>query len=67
VQEHDMDRFNLRSLNDVEVKKQYEVKISNRYVTLKNLMMMMMMMMMWTSMGLGKVLEKILKLHSQTV
>jgi len=63
-----MDRFNLRSLNDVEVKKQYEVKISNRYVTLKNLMMMMMMMMMmWTSIGLGKVLEKILKLQPQRV
>jgi hypothetical protein len=32
-----MERFNLKKLNDVEVKKQYQVKISNRFATLENL------------------------------
>jgi hypothetical protein len=32
-----MDTFNLRKLNVVEVKEQYQVKISNRFAALKNL------------------------------
>jgi hypothetical protein len=32
-----MERFNLRKLNDVEVKEQYQVKISNKFVVLENL------------------------------
>jgi hypothetical protein len=32
-----MERFNLKNLNDVEVKEQYQVKISNRFATSKNL------------------------------
>jgi hypothetical protein len=30
-----MERFNLRSLNDVEVKEQYQVKISNMFAALE--------------------------------
>jgi hypothetical protein len=32
-----MERFNLKELNDMEVKEQYQVKISNRFAALKNL------------------------------
>jgi len=31
-----MERFNLQKLNDVEVKEQYQVKISNMFATLEN-------------------------------
>jgi len=31
-----MERFNLKKLNDVEVKEQYQVKISNRFSALEN-------------------------------
>jgi hypothetical protein len=33
----DMVRVNLKKLNDVEVKEEYHVKISNRFVVLENL------------------------------
>jgi hypothetical protein len=33
----DMDRFNLRKQNNVHVKEQYQVKISNRFAALENL------------------------------
>jgi len=56
VQKFNIGRFNLKKLNDEEVKEQYEVKISNRFAAMENLMMMMMM---WTSIGLGKVSERI--------
>jgi hypothetical protein len=32
-----MERFNLKKLNDVEVKELHQDKISNRYAALKNL------------------------------
>jgi hypothetical protein len=32
-----MQRFNLNKLNNVEVKKQYQVKISNRFTALENM------------------------------
>jgi len=32
-----MKRVNLKKLNDVEVKEQYQVKISNRFAALENL------------------------------
>jgi len=32
-----VERFNLRKQNDVEVKEQYQVKISNRFAALENL------------------------------
>ena len=32
-----MDRFNLRKLSDLEVRKQYQIKISNRFAALENL------------------------------
>ena len=32
-----MDKFNLRKLSELDVIKQYQIKISNRFVTLENL------------------------------
>jgi hypothetical protein len=32
-----MERFNLKLVNDMEVKEQYQVKISNRFVAFENL------------------------------
>jgi predicted rRNA methylase YqxC with S4 and FtsJ domains len=31
------ERFNLRKLNELEVRKQYQIKISNSFASLKNL------------------------------
>jgi hypothetical protein len=33
----DMKRFDLRKLNDAEVKEQYQVKITNRFAALENI------------------------------
>jgi hypothetical protein len=33
----DLERFDLRNLNDVDVKEKYQVEISNRFVALENL------------------------------
>ena len=32
-----MERFNLKKLNELEVRKQYQIKISNRFTALDNL------------------------------
>ena len=32
-----MERFNLRKLNELEVTKEYQIKISNRFAALENL------------------------------
>jgi len=32
-----VERFHLRKLNELEVRKQYQIKISNRFAALKNL------------------------------
>ena len=37
AQRFDGERFNLRKLNELEVKKQYQIKISNRFAALENL------------------------------
>jgi hypothetical protein len=37
VQKFDVERFNLKTLNDVELKEQYEIKISNRFPALEKL------------------------------
>jgi hypothetical protein len=37
AQKFDMERFNLKKLNDDDVKEQYQVKISNRFAGLENL------------------------------
>jgi hypothetical protein len=47
-----MERFNLKKVNGVEVKEQYQIKISTRFAALENIMM-------WISIGCGKVLERI--------
>jgi hypothetical protein len=47
-----MDAYNVKKLNDVVVREQYQVKNWNRFRSLENLIMMMMMM--WISVGLEK-------------
>ena len=37
AQRFDRQRFNLRKLNELEVRKQYEIEITNRYAALENL------------------------------
>jgi hypothetical protein len=37
VQKFDVERFNLRKLDELEVRKQYVMKISNRFAALENL------------------------------
>ena len=32
-----MERFNLRNLNELEVRKQYPIKVSNKFAALENL------------------------------
>jgi hypothetical protein len=32
-----VERFNLRKLNELEIRKQYQIKISNKFVDLENL------------------------------
>jgi hypothetical protein len=36
-QKFDLERFDLKKLNDVEVKEKYQVEISNRFAALENL------------------------------
>jgi len=37
AQKFDVERFNLRKLNELEVRKQYHIKISNGFAALENL------------------------------
>jgi hypothetical protein len=37
TQKLDGERFNLRKLNEMEVRKQYQIEISNRFAALENL------------------------------
>jgi hypothetical protein len=37
AQKFDVERFNLKKLSEVEVRKQYQIKISHRFAALKNL------------------------------
>ena len=37
VQKFDVERFNLRKLDELDGRKQYEIKISNRFTALENL------------------------------
>jgi len=37
TQKFDMERFNLRKLNELEVRKQYQIEILTRYAALENL------------------------------
>ena len=37
AQKFDGDRFNLRKLNELEVKKKYQIEITNRFAALENL------------------------------
>jgi hypothetical protein len=36
AQKFDVERFNLRKLNDLEFRKQYQIEITNRYAALEN-------------------------------
>jgi hypothetical protein len=53
-------RFNLRKLNDLEVKKQYQIEITNRFAALENVSED-------EDIGLGRALKKISKLQIQKV
>jgi len=37
AQKFDLERFNLKKLNELEIKKQYQINISNRFAALENL------------------------------
>jgi hypothetical protein len=37
AQKFDVENFNLRKLNELEVRKEYQIKISNRFAGLENL------------------------------
>ena len=37
AQTFDRERFNFRKLNELEVRKQYQIKISNKFAALENL------------------------------
>jgi len=37
AQKFDVERFNFRELNELEVRKQYQIEITNRFATLENL------------------------------
>jgi hypothetical protein len=37
AQKYDVDRFNLRKLSELEIRKQYQIKIINRFGALENL------------------------------
>jgi len=37
IKKFDVERFNLRTLNELEVRKQYQIEISNRFAALDNL------------------------------
>jgi hypothetical protein len=50
----DMDRFNVKNLNEGEVKEQYQVTIKNRFSALENLARIM-----GTLIGHGTLLERI--------
>jgi hypothetical protein len=54
VHKMDMDRFNLKKLNEGEVKEQYQVTIKNRFSALENLESIM-----GTLTGHGTLLERI--------
>ena len=43
----DVERFNLRKLNELEVRKQYHIMISNRFATLENLTLILLMWRIW--------------------
>jgi hypothetical protein len=36
AQNFDGERFNLKKLNELEIRKQYQIKISNRFAALEN-------------------------------
>jgi len=37
AQKYDVERFNIRKLIELEVRKQYQIKISNRFAALENI------------------------------
>jgi hypothetical protein len=53
AQKFNMRRFDLRKLNDEEVKEEYQVKIST------GLQLCRTWLILWISIGLGKILERI--------
>ena len=60
AQKSDGGRFNLRKLNDLEVWKQYQIEIKNRFAALENVCED-------KNIGLGRALKKISKPQLQRV
>jgi hypothetical protein len=58
----DMDRFNLKKLNEGEVREQYQVTIKNRFSALENLKRII-----GTLIGHGTLLERIYKFLPKSV
>jgi len=56
AQKSDGEKFNLRKLNELEVRKQYQIEITNRFAVLENLSD-------GEDIGLGRTLKRILN-HS---
>jgi hypothetical protein len=61
LQKFDVAKFNFKKLNVIESKEQYQIKISDRFATLENLMMM------WTSAGLEKLFKRISEFQPKRV
>jgi hypothetical protein len=57
----DVERFDLKKLDDVEVKEKYQVEMSNRFAALESLDDSL------TSIMLGKVLEKTSRLQPKII
>jgi len=55
AQKSDGEKFNLRKLNELEVRKQYQIEITNRFAVLENLSDV-------EDTGLGRTLKRILNL-----
>ena len=60
AQKSDGGRFNLRKLNDLEVRKQYQIEITNRFAALENVRTR-------TQVEIGRALKKISKPQLQRV
>ena len=59
--EFDVERFHLRKLSVLEYRKEYQIKISNNFVSLDNIMIVR------TKIGLGKTLKRISKPQPQKI
>jgi len=47
AQKFDGERFNLRKLNELEVRKHYQIEITNRFAALENLTLILLTWKIW--------------------